>query len=156
MPDFTTSKGFAMPNIRVRNTRTQRLVWSTQVKSAGVEFLPNQEVDIDANLFNSLRIANAHYGSCGLEWNEGELQASLKEFKALCVAEFESLGIPAVKASVASGELARGDKHEYALEWLQGKSEARELETKRWAKYKTIAAIIAAVATIASIVEHFL
>ena len=144
VPGFTTSKGFAMSSIRVRNTSTQRLVWSAQVKSAGFEFLPNQEVDIDANLFNSLQKANAHYGSCGLEWDEGELQAALKEFKVLCVAEFESLGIPAVKASVASGELARGDKHEYALEWLQGKSEARELETKRWAKYAAIATIIAA------------
>ena len=145
-----------MSSIRVRNTSTQRLVWSAQVKSAGSEFLPNQEVSIDANLFNRLRKANAHYGSCGLEWDEGELQAALKEFKVSCVAEFESLGIPAVKASVASGELARGNKHEYALEWLQEKSEARELEAIWWAKYAAIAGIIAAVGTIAVCVERFL
>ena len=145
-----------MPNIRVRNTSSQRLVWATQVKSADFEFLPNKEVDMDANLFNSLRKANAHFWSCGLEWDEGELQAALKEFKVSCIAEFESLGIPAVKASVASGELARGDKHEYALEWLQEKSEARELEAKRWAKYAAIAAIIAAVAAAVGSVERFL
>jgi hypothetical protein len=56
----------------------------------------------------------------------GEENAIL-EFKGACFSEFESLGIPAVRVSSEKGELSKGVKHSFALEWLESKSESREL-----------------------------
>jgi hypothetical protein len=102
-----------MTSIIIKNTSPQNLGWRN------VTFPANGEISVDAVLFNKLRNEFVLiYGSCGLVWDQAKLQDALKQFKSMCFSEFEALGIPAVKASVAAGNLSRGDKHELALEWL--------------------------------------
>lgn len=102
-----------MPTILVKNTNHQHLQWRN------VTFPTNGEIPVDVILFNKLKNEFVPtYGSSGLVWDESQLQSALKQFKSDCFSEFKSLGVPAVKASVAAGDLSRGDKHELALEWL--------------------------------------
>ena len=116
-------------------------------------FPADQEVFIDALLFDRLLKANSVYGSCGLTWDDNELHAALQQFKEKCFAEFESLGAPAVSASVASGRLSRGDKHELALEWLEQEelgNEGRRFslsrrDTRRGHIFGAVATIAAAI-----------
>ena len=59
--------------------------------------------------------------------NKNEEESAILEFKELCIAEFEKMGVPEVKVSSEKGELSKGVKHPIALEWLESKSELREL-----------------------------
>jgi len=61
-----------------------------------------------------------------IEIDRNEEFQSINSFKLECFSEFEQLGIPQVKVSVEKGELAKGVKHPFALEWLESKLELRE------------------------------
>ncbi|MEM5481557.1 hypothetical protein WNY97_17240 [Pseudoalteromonas fuliginea] len=52
---------------------------------------------------------------------------AISGFKELCFSEFDLLGVPAVKVSLESGSSSKGVKHSFALEWLESKSELREV-----------------------------
>jgi hypothetical protein len=130
-----------MLSILVKNTALQS--WEYR----NVTFPANEQISIDAILFNKLRNEFVPtYGTCGLVWDEAKLQTALQQFKSSCFSEFESLGIPVVKASVVAGNLSRGDKHLLAKEWLLSKEEAREDEAISIAKSASFAATAAAAA----------
>ena len=63
-------------------------------------------------------------GHVSVDPNE-ELRAT-ESFQKELFSEFEQLGIPAVKVSSEKGELSKGVKHSFALEWLSSKEESRE------------------------------
>lgn len=145
------------PLMKVRNTNNQHLQWMGKGRIGELTFPANKEIVVDAILFMNLKKANSRYGNCGLVWDDDELKKLAHQYKSNCYAEFESLGIPEVKASIISGDLSKGDKHEFALEWLSSKDEASNeaiklanIKSSRWTKY---GAIITAIGVIAGILR---
>ncbi|MDC0609662.1 hypothetical protein OAP63_02925 [Vibrio sp.] len=97
-------------------------------KSQGVPFIL-REGDNSIKIEDWLVIKNIvekkiSAGFVFIDRNE-EFQA-IELFRKGCFAEFEQLGMPAVKTSIKNGELSKGVKHSFALEWLSSKEESRE------------------------------
>jgi hypothetical protein len=143
------------PTIKVRNKKNQHQQWMGKGGIGNFTFPANKEIIIDALLFRNLQRANSHYGPCDLVWDGEELKKLVQQFKSDCFAEFESLGFPEVKASIKNGDLSKGDKHEFALEWLLSKDETYKdtiklanLNLVRWTKYIAIFTIIGVIVTI--------
>lgn len=147
---FYVKDGF-MPTVNVRNSRSQHYKWR------GITFPANVEITVDALVLRRWKTETLDvYGSCGLEWDENELQTALEQFKSTCFAEFESMELPAVKASVATGEFSKGDKHELAVEWIERKElcsaeskfSSSRMDVRNTHKISILVAVAAAVTAI--------
>ena len=63
--------------------------------------------------------------------DRGEERRITELFKKECFADFDRLGLSMVESSTVSGELSKGIKHSFALEWLATKKEFREQSRER-------------------------
>lgn len=128
--------------ISVYNSRNQHR------ERRGVTFKAQETTEVDPLLFKQFLLENQQYGTNGLEYDADELTRSLLETKQSYFAEFEALGVPSVSASAKAGALSKGDKHSFALEWLETKKERRERWKMFWAAASVIAAIIIGILSI--------